>query len=150
MKTYTCGKGETLFSVAEKYQMDPGKLFSYNQHIQDPYYPIEGTQITLPSIMGVDGLIIDENGNKGNVCAYVADEPVSYKPINVISWPSQDPSAHGKVQNTHTYPKYKQAIQTLPASQVPHQSHYYRYTAPQVAYPAYQYHNGYYYPYHVR
>ncbi|WP_096201834.1 LysM peptidoglycan-binding domain-containing protein [Bacillus sp. FJAT-45350] len=140
IRAHVCGQGETLHFLAKKYNIDVNLLLSYNQHIQDPTSIIEGAQVTIPSIMGLDGLW-DGSDNKGNVCAYVSDEPVHYNKPNIPHWPSED----YLVKHGH------QAEQQLPKMRNEEQQ--YRSVADQpqaIMYPQYQYPNqvGYYYPYY--
>ncbi|WP_078552999.1 LysM peptidoglycan-binding domain-containing protein [Bacillus alkalicellulosilyticus] len=92
MKAHFCGKGESLYYLAEMYQVDIHMLAAHNPHIKSPSSIPEGTQVTIPSLVGLPGVMGDvmKSDNKGNVCAYVADEPVTYKQHHVPHWPSED------------------------------------------------------------
>ncbi|OIJ14155.1 hypothetical protein BKP35_08135 [Anaerobacillus arseniciselenatis] len=136
MKIHITKKGETLYQVAHRYQIDINVLFSHNQHIQDPTNLHEGMQIKIPSIIGLEGLMVDELDGKGNVCAYVADEPVQYKKLDIQHWPSQDYTQpingthyqHKDFEQAPIYPQYPHYGQH-PPQQAVHELHQ-RYQAP--------------------
>ncbi|RXJ02393.1 LysM domain-containing protein [Anaerobacillus alkaliphilus] len=89
MRIHITKRGETLYDVADRYKMDVNVLFGHNQHV-DPHNLQEGMQLTIPSLVGLPGVMDDKLDGKGNVCAYVSDEPVKYNKLNVQHWPSQD------------------------------------------------------------
>ncbi|MBU8906381.1 LysM peptidoglycan-binding domain-containing protein [Desertibacillus haloalkaliphilus] len=141
MKTHHCKHGETLYVLAEKYDIDVNLLLNYNQHIHDPASILEGTQVIIPSMSGHKGLHKHHSVTKGNVCAYVSDEPIKYKKLTNVLWPSQD-YAVGYGSHTTLTP-YDQSIH-LPyrsAQQQQLQTSYQQMNF----YPQYYYPNGYYY-----
>lgn len=118
MRIHITKRGETLYDVAERYKLDVNVLYGHNQHIHDPHNLQEGLQLTIPSLVGIPGVMDQLNGNKGNVCAYVDDKPVKYNKLNIKHWPSQDYS-NPNPQATH--------LQEMDFSQVeiyPHYPHY--------------------------
>ncbi|WP_216828687.1 LysM peptidoglycan-binding domain-containing protein [Alkalihalobacterium elongatum] len=89
MRTHHCQAGETLYVLADQYKVDLDMLLDLNKHIQDPTNIMQGTQVLIPdSTMG--GMIPEINAGKGNVCAYVPEEPVEYVKLQYTQWPSQD------------------------------------------------------------
>ncbi len=89
MRIHITKRGETLYDVADRYKLDVNVLYGHNQHV-DPHNIQEGMQLTIPSLVGLPGVMDSLNDGKGNVCAYVPDEPVQYNKLDIKHWPSQD------------------------------------------------------------
>ncbi|MCT8136649.1 LysM peptidoglycan-binding domain-containing protein [Anaerobacillus sp. CMMVII] len=142
MKIHITKSGETLYQVAERYKVDVNVLYGHNQHIADPHNLQEGLQLTIPSLVGLEGVMAPKLDGKGNVCAYVADEPVQYNKLNIKHWPSQDYTQ--PIYGTHfkekdfqqaevypQYPHYPQHPQTpMPVQQQHRYPGYYQYQQP--------------------
>ncbi|MDT8861233.1 LysM peptidoglycan-binding domain-containing protein [Alkalihalobacillus sp. MEB130] len=103
MKIYVTYEGESLYDVAKHCNVQVDVLQSLNKHIKNPSYIKGNTHITVPSVMGINGIIKDDQlqKTKGNVCAYVQDEPVKYKKVKITHWPSQDYSHPHPKNGTH-------------------------------------------------
>lgn len=117
MRIHIAKRGESLYDVADRYKVDVNVLYGQNQHIQDPHNLQDGMQLTLPSVIGLDAVMGDNSDCKGNVCAFVSDEPVKYNKLNIKHWPSQD----------YSQPIYGTHYQEKDFSQVeiyPHYPHY--------------------------
>jgi len=103
MRLYVTQEGESLYDVADRCHVEFGVLQAVNKHIKDPTHIPGDTQITIPSIMGMEEVQMSHqpkaihHKNQGNVCAYVEDEIVHYNKPNITHWPSQD--------YTHPHPK---------------------------------------------
>ena len=107
---------------------------SYNQHIHDMMNMVEGTEITIPSIMGFEGTLMD---GKGNVCAYVPDEPVYYNQLTNVKWPSED----------GYHPSYSQHYGGQRSIDTNYEQQHEAYTrSTGYAQPQYNYNPAYYYP----
>lgn len=124
MRIHFCGKGETLQFLAQKYNVDVNVLASYNQHIKDPSSVIEGMQVTIPSIMGVTDPGMHVNDGKGNVCAYVGEEPVHYNVLHISHWPSQDPSSSMNLHQLQHQHQHHHTMQIPTPPVAPSYSHY--------------------------
>ncbi|GAE24880.1 hypothetical protein JCM9140_842 [Halalkalibacter wakoensis JCM 9140] len=108
MKIYVTYEGESLYDVAKHCNVQVDVLQQLNKHIKDPSYMKGNTHITIPSVMGIEGIVKDDQflKNKGNVCAYVQDEPVHYKKLNITHWPSQDYTHPHPKNGTHAAEKF--------------------------------------------
>ncbi|MFN7251372.1 MAG: LysM peptidoglycan-binding domain-containing protein [Anaerobacillus sp.] len=116
MKIHITKRGETLYQVADRYKVDVNVLYGHNQHISDPHNLQDGMQLTIPSLVGLEGIMDDSSDCKGNVCAFVSDEPVKYNKLNIKHWPSQDYSQ--PIYGTHYHEKDFSQVEIYP--QYPH------------------------------
>ncbi|MUK88546.1 hypothetical protein GMD78_09105 [Ornithinibacillus sp. L9] len=83
------------------YYYQPGVPMYYgNQGIPYTNVPYQGWS-QFPQQQKVKG----GNKNKGNVCAYAPDQPVTYNKLNILHWPSDDykkPHPKGFSHTLHT------------------------------------------------
>lgn len=112
MKMYITHEGESLYDVAKRYNVQVEVLQAVNKHIKDPTFIKGDTQITIPSVMGMEGIVMPpaHQNHKGNVCAYVPDEMVTYNQPKFTHWPSQDythPYHTAKSGNTQQHAFYQ-------------------------------------------
>jgi hypothetical protein len=143
VKIHITKRGESLYEVADRYKVDVNVLYGQNQHIPDPHNLQEGLQLTIPSLVGLEGVMDAKLDGKGNVCAFVSDEPVKYNKLNIKHWPSQDYSQ--PIYGTHyqekdfsqveiypQYPHYPQHPQSPMPVQQPYRQtqNYYQYQQP--------------------
>lgn len=142
MKIHFTKQGESLYEVAERYNVGMVELLAYNQQIEDPTSLQGGMQINIPSLIGLDGLLLDDSG-KGNVCADVLAEPVEYIKPKGTHLPSQDythprPVAHTaylKDEQAPIYPLQHQQLQQLQQQHAQMANYYNSRNYPQYYYP---------------